>query len=459
MQPPLTASTPTAQTATTNQAKTGNAATELAPTGGTSPYTYSNGSGDAACVAPSGATALTGLTVNANGTYSYTAPTTAGTYYYCIKVCDSATPTASCIVKNYTLTVAAGGSGSQMTVSMPTTCGCGSSNNGTISNFNCGTATPSPVSFTKNTPYTGTVSLAYTGGNGGTYGAGSVASTGVTGFTATWAAGTLATGAGSININITGTATIDGQAAFQINIAGQNCNIILGSCGAYVAAGQWKVFLCHNLGANISLDPHDMTQTNAWGLQGAYIQWGKRGPNTTGDSRVDWQNAPNDGPNGFLAAPTASDPNTGYVYNWDLGAGSAQPAEAWITSGGAKTVNDPCPTGYRVPTSAEWTGVNNNNTISRTGTWQNGNSYCGTCYGVAAHYGPNASTKLLTLPTSGYFDHYTYQLIKRGQMGHYWSSTHVNATNANTIAINEAVVYPANANQKMYGFPVRCIAE
>ena len=102
---PLSANTPAAQTASVGAAKTGNAATELAPTGGVSPYTYSNGAGDAACVAPSGATALTGLTVNSNGTYSYTAPATAGTYYYCIKVCDSATPTASCIVKTYTLTV------------------------------------------------------------------------------------------------------------------------------------------------------------------------------------------------------------------------------------------------------------------------------------------------------------------------------------------------------------------
>ena len=101
----LSAINPAAQTATTGQAKTGNAATELAPTGGVSPYIYSDGTGDAACVAPSGATALTGLTVNSSGSYSYTAPTTAGTYYYCIKVCDSSTPTADCVVKTYTLTV------------------------------------------------------------------------------------------------------------------------------------------------------------------------------------------------------------------------------------------------------------------------------------------------------------------------------------------------------------------
>ena len=107
---PLTVNNAPAQTATTGSAKTGNAATELAPTGGTSPYIYSNGAGDAACVAPSGATALTGLTVNSDGTYSYTAPATAGTYYYCIKVCDSTTPTAQCVVKTYTLTVTAAAS-------------------------------------------------------------------------------------------------------------------------------------------------------------------------------------------------------------------------------------------------------------------------------------------------------------------------------------------------------------
>lgn len=109
--PCLSASNPAAQTATPSQAKTGNAATELAPTGGTAPYTYSNGAGDVACVAPSGATALpagSNLTVNSStGAYTYTAPSTAGTYYFCIKICDSATPTASCIVKTYTLTVTA----------------------------------------------------------------------------------------------------------------------------------------------------------------------------------------------------------------------------------------------------------------------------------------------------------------------------------------------------------------
>lgn len=95
-------------TANTNEPKTGNAATELVPTGGTAPYVYSNGSSDAGCVAPVGASPLppsSNFTVQSNGSYSYTAPSTAGKYYYCINVCDSSTPTPICKVAVYTLDV------------------------------------------------------------------------------------------------------------------------------------------------------------------------------------------------------------------------------------------------------------------------------------------------------------------------------------------------------------------
>lgn len=95
--------------ATTGEAKTGNAATELVPTGGNAPYVYSNGSSDAGCVAPLGALPLpasSNFTVTSStGAYSYTAPSTPGMYYYCVKVCDSSTPTPVCKVAVYTVTV------------------------------------------------------------------------------------------------------------------------------------------------------------------------------------------------------------------------------------------------------------------------------------------------------------------------------------------------------------------
>jgi hypothetical protein len=99
----------------------------------------------------------------------------------------------------------------------------------------------------------------------------------------------------------------DVQIKLTANIKDCSC------CGAYIAAGVWKEFLCHNLGANTSLDPH----TPVVGLQGAYIQWGSRGPNTTGDSRVDWQTAANNAALGFAAAPTILDAKAGAIAGWN----------------------------------------------------------------------------------------------------------------------------------------------
>jgi Cadherin domain len=100
---------PLGQIATTNQPKTGTASTELTPTGGNGTYTFSvDNSG--VCTPAVGATALPGtsnltVTNSTTGAYTYTAPATAGTYYFCIKVCDTSSPTPSCLTKTYTLVV------------------------------------------------------------------------------------------------------------------------------------------------------------------------------------------------------------------------------------------------------------------------------------------------------------------------------------------------------------------
>jgi hypothetical protein len=107
---PLSVTNPPAQTATPSQPKTGTASTELSPTGGNGTYVYAVDN-SASCVIPSGGTALpagSNLTVtnSITGAYTYTAPATAGTYYYCIKVCDTSSSPV-CITKTYMLTVTA----------------------------------------------------------------------------------------------------------------------------------------------------------------------------------------------------------------------------------------------------------------------------------------------------------------------------------------------------------------
>lgn len=107
---PISVQTPPVQNTILSEMRTGNAATELAPSAGTGAYTYVNGAGDALCVAPSGAAALpvgSNLTLNlTTGGYTYTSPATAGTYYFCVKVCDSSTPSVKCNVATYTVVAA-----------------------------------------------------------------------------------------------------------------------------------------------------------------------------------------------------------------------------------------------------------------------------------------------------------------------------------------------------------------
>ena len=216
----------------------------------------------------------------------------------------------------------------------------------------------------------------------------------------------------------------------------------LATCGVLVANGVTKQFLCHNLGADTSLDPH----TPVVGLQGAYIQWGYRGPNTTANSMVDWQTAANTA--NFAAAPTSGNANAAAISGWNT---TSAANGSW---GATKTDKDPCPTGYRVPTSAEWTQVNSNNTASRTLPFTSGN----TQYGSALHYGPNASTKLLTLPAAGYRIVSGGSLGSRGVNGYYWSSTE-NSSNVFQLTFNSSSINPVFSIGRTYGFSLRCIAE
>jgi uncharacterized protein (TIGR02145 family) len=225
-----------------------------------------------------------------------------------------------------------------------------------------------------------------------------------------------------------------------------------GQCRVKVSPTAYKTFLCHNLGADTSTDPH----TPQIGNQGAYIQWGKKGPTPAAheDVRVTWLTAANDGSLGFAAASTVSDNNDAAISGWS---GTSAADGSWNVDENSPvkvTANDPCPTGYRVPTRAEWVGVDANNTESRTGTFSSST----TNYGSALHYGPDASTKLLTLPAAGNRNNTTGALHRRGNIGYYWSSDGTGSIGYN-LRFNSSDVSTANNNNRTFGFSVRCIAE
>jgi hypothetical protein len=104
----LSITQPATQSGLQSVNKSGMVSADVAPTGGFGAISYSNGSTDPACIAPSGASALPGssnLIINANGSYSYTTPSAVGTYYFCVKVCDSTSPTPDCKVAIYKIIV------------------------------------------------------------------------------------------------------------------------------------------------------------------------------------------------------------------------------------------------------------------------------------------------------------------------------------------------------------------
>ena len=187
-------------------------------------------------------------------------------------------------------------------------------------------------------------------------------------------------------------------------------------------SGGTYTFMSHNLGADTSLDPDIPVK----GLNGDYYQWGKSAPDADVDN---------------LIGSTWGDQ------------GGTRDNGNWTPS--ARGPNDPCPVGYRVPSSAEWVAVHTNNANSLTGaTWSTG----ATEFGNALQYGPDANGKYMTLPAAGYRSSASGALVNRGGSGFYWSSTEI-GINAYFLIFGSSFVIPANFDNRTIGFSVRCIAE
>ena len=238
------------------------------------------------------------------------------------------------------------------------------------------------------------------------------------GVIATWAANT---------ITISGTPTALGTFAYSIPLVG-TCGtanatgtITVVKCGAFVALNVYREFACFNLGAtNILGSPNVPVQD----IHGNYYQWGR---------------------SNFVA--TASTP-PGAISSWNT---TSAADGAWLD--GSKTPNDPCPAGFRVPTKTQWDGVLTNNIVSRTGSWANDGNFT-----TAISWGPNVSTKTLTLPAAGCRLYDDGMLTSRGSNGYYWGSTengdfawgfYFNSSSAGT---------PAYGSSRANGFSVRCVS-
>ena len=288
-----------------------------------------------------------------------------------------------------------------------------------------------------------TATLTYTGGNGKTYLTKSYTSTGVTGLSATLLAGTLANGEGTLVYTISGTPTTAGTANFAIALGGKSCSIDL------------KV-------EDINQNPTsgygpNITDTEGNSYKTVYIgtqQWmaenlkvskysdGTAIPNITDNTQ--WQTNTT-GAWSYYNNDVANNAKYGKLYNWYA---------VSKTSNGNKNV---CPTGWHVPTDAEWTVLTDylGGEIIAGGKMKE--------VGTTSWNSPNTdatNTSLFSALPGGFRNSngYYYNI---GSYGKWWSSTEFNTFSAWTRFLdgNYGVANRFSFYGKKDGLSVRCLRD
>jgi uncharacterized protein (TIGR02145 family) len=321
-------------------------------------------------------------------------------------------------------------------------------NNGSLTTLTCASSTDYGT-LTIDVVASGVSStIPYTGGNGGTHSGQTVTSTGVTGLTATLTAGSFASGSDSLTYTITGTPASDGTASFAIDIGGQTCTLTRTvnasfTCGDDVTwtynggsvtygtvSSSGECWLDRNLGGS-----QVATSSTDHLAYGDLFQWGR---GDDGHQEITWTNsttgsgansttatnATNDTPGDALFITEGTTP-----FDWRV----AQNDNLWQ---GVSGTNNPCPSGWRLPTETEWTA-------ERT-SWSTDDA--------AGAYG-----SALKLTLTGYRDRSTGNIGSAGTGAGYWSST-INGTNSRVLAWNHVPIDWYN-DARAYAEPVRCLMD
>ncbi|AQW90088.1 FISUMP domain-containing protein [Elizabethkingia anophelis] len=241
------------------------------------------------------------------------------------------------------------------------------------------------------------------------------------------------TGSFSAAITIAGkNKTINLPNSFKITPENKsNLTINLIKCGAYVGPNNnrsnYKEFMCQNLGATEGIDPFSPEAGN----HGAKYQWGAQ----TGEV-------------GRYISQADDQSISGPIFGWNS---TPNLDGSWGDT--SKTANDPCPSGYRVPTQNQWQDVIANNNVERIGSWVDGD------YTSALYFRNPSNIRTLMLPATGSRD---LDGTRRGigSYGSYWSSSIDAASPSSAYQLN---VYISGLGvgkfQRTQGFSVRCIAE
>ncbi|MDR0264767.1 MAG: hypothetical protein LBJ04_16230 [Sphingobacterium sp.] len=213
--------------------------------------------------------------------------------------------------------------------------------------------------------------------------------------------------------------------------------------GTLVHLGQFSakigglIWMQHNLGANTSENPDQSPTTNA--LLGDYYQFGYKQYVATANT-----------PYGAIAGWNTTSAADGA---WNSGTESAP----------VKTATDPCPSGFRVPSRAEYENLINSTTASNAGTWatSDGQNTTGAAKVLTSKTNPNVK---LTFPAGGYRKAADGAMVWRGGAGVYWTLSATSASPVRFVFLNSSIGIGTTDGNQPYnigttsGYHIRCIA-
>jgi uncharacterized protein (TIGR02145 family) len=248
----------------------------------------------------------------------------------------------------------------------------------------------------------------------------------ITGYTVTSSPGNITATGASSPLVVTGLAT---NIAYTFTVVATNAvgnsvasvaSVSVTPFGVITNPTTGKTWMDRNLGATqvaaSSIDAAAYGDLYQWG-RGADGHQLRNSPTTTTLSSSD---QPGNG--NFILVP--NDPN-----DWR----SPQNNNLWQ---GVNGVNNPCPSGYRLPTSTELD--------AERSSW--GNNY----------FNAAGAFNSLKLPLAGYRKYSDGSLDNVGTVGYYWNST-INGTNSRSLFFNSTFLSVSSFESRAEGNSVRCI--
>lgn len=234
---------------------------------------------------------------------------------------------------------------------------------------------------------------------------------------------------------------------------GRSCIIKISQAG-----GQERTF-------TITQSPSKTVTESKTGYQ-PYYQWGRKDPftpnasNTGGNtdhsvSGTAWSYSQN---NSATIGTNIQNPTVHYYNNSTYGPVSTTYYNMWdaqntttgnVTSATKKTIYDPCPPGFCVPTGNLWYYFGNGSNRSNT-TFDTTNK--------GATWNIGITGDALWFPAAGYRLNSSGALSNVGSYGYYWSATPYSTYNGRNLYFNSGSWYWYR-NYRAYGFSVRPVAE